>query len=77
MSYDRLPRMALALLLLMDDRKCFREVRRMRWPDGVRCLACGSSRVAKRGFDIAIRTVVYWLSDYSLDLPETQDEPSH
>ena len=43
--------MALTLLLLMDDQKCFGEVRRMRWPDGVRCVACGSSRVAKRGFD--------------------------
>ena len=43
--------MALTLLLLMDDQKCFAEVRRMRWPDGVRCVACGSNRVAKRGFD--------------------------
>ena len=39
--------MALTLLLLMDDRKCFEEVRKMRWPDGVRCHKCGSSRVAK------------------------------
>ncbi len=29
--------MALTLLLLMDDRKCFEEVRGMRWPMGVRC----------------------------------------
>ena len=31
--------------------KCFGEVRRMRWPDGVRYLSCGFSRVPKRGFD--------------------------
>ncbi len=43
--------MALTLLLLMDDRKCFEEVRKMRWPGGVRCPKCGSSHVAKRGFD--------------------------
>ena len=49
--YDRLPRMTLTLLLLMDDRKCLEVVRKMRWPDGVRCHKCGSSHVAKRGFD--------------------------
>lgn len=43
--------MALTLLLLMDDRKCFEEVRKMRWPDGVKCHHCGSSHVTKRGFD--------------------------
>ena len=43
--------MALTLLLLMDDRKCFEEVRRMRWLKGVRCTSCDSSNVAKRGFD--------------------------
>jgi len=41
--------MALTLLLLMDDRKCFEEVRGMRWPMGVRCTSCDSSNVAKRG----------------------------
>ena len=35
----------------MDDRKCFEEVRRMRWPTGVRCTSCDSSNVARRGFD--------------------------
>ena len=46
-----MPRMALTLLLLMDDRKCFEEVRATRWPMGVRCTSCDSSNVAKRGFD--------------------------
>ena len=43
--------MALTLLLLMDDRKCFEEVRRMRWIKGVRYTSCYSSNVATRGFD--------------------------
>jgi len=43
--------MALTLLLLLDDRKCFEEARRMRWIEGVRCTSCESSNVAKRGFD--------------------------
>ena len=43
--------MALTLLVLMDDQKCFEKVRSMRWPDGVRCTSCGSNIVAKRGMD--------------------------
>jgi len=43
--------MALTLLLLIDDRKRFEEVRRMCWISGVRCTSCDSSNVAKRGFD--------------------------
>lgn len=43
--------MALTLLLLMDDGKCFAQVRRTRWPDGVRYVACSSSQIVKRGFD--------------------------
>ena len=35
---------------LIDDAKCFAVVRELRWPDGVRCLKCGSSAVKKRGF---------------------------
>ena len=35
---------------LIDDAKCFAVVRELRWPDGVRCPACGSSAVHKRGF---------------------------
>lgn len=34
---------------LIDDRKCYEQVRALRWPDGVRCVACGASAVAKRG----------------------------
>ena len=30
--YQWMPRTALTPLLLMDDRKCFEKVRRMRWP---------------------------------------------
>lgn len=34
---------------LIDDEKCYAEVRRLRWPDGVRCPECGSAEVTKRG----------------------------
>jgi transposase-like protein len=36
---------------LIDDAKCFESVRRMRWPEGVKCAHCGSVRVIKRGRD--------------------------
>ena len=35
---------------LIDDAKCYAVVRELRWPDGVRCLQCGSGAVKKRGF---------------------------
>lgn len=34
---------------LIDDEKCYVEVRRLRWPEGVRCPKCGSGQVTKRG----------------------------
>ena len=43
--------MALTLLPLLDDQKCFEAVRDLRWPDGVACPNCASIQVAKRGFD--------------------------
>ena len=43
--------MALTLLPLIDDQKCFQTVRELRWPEGVKCPHCGSAQVAKRGFD--------------------------
>ena len=43
--------MALTLLPLIDDQKCFQTVRELRWPDGVRCPHCESGQVTKRGFD--------------------------
>ena len=36
---------------LLDDAKCFALVRRHRWPDGVRCPACDSSKVIRDGCD--------------------------
>lgn len=35
---------------LIDEMKCYAEVRKLRWPQGVRCSACGSDQVNKRGF---------------------------
>lgn len=34
---------------LIDEAKCYAEVRKLRWPDGVRCPECGSDQVSKRG----------------------------
>ena len=39
------------LSALIDDAKCFALVRQQRWPDGVRCPACGSGAVIRDGFD--------------------------
>jgi transposase-like protein len=36
---------------LIDDAKCFALVRQHRWPEGVRCPACGSGTVVRDGFD--------------------------
>jgi transposase-like protein len=35
---------------LIDDDKCYAEVRKLRWSEGVCCPQCGSSQVSKRGF---------------------------
>jgi transposase-like protein len=39
------------LSALLDDAKCFAVVRQHRWPEGVRCPACGSAGVARDGRD--------------------------
>jgi transposase-like protein len=39
------------LALLLDDAKCFALVRQHRWPEGVRCLGCGSDAVVWNGHD--------------------------
>ena len=39
------------LSALVDDAKCFALVRQYRWPEGVRCPACGGAAVARDGFD--------------------------
>src|SRR3954464_1340897 len=36
---------------LIDDAKCYALVRQERWPDGVRCPACGSPRGIRHGRD--------------------------
>ena len=42
--------MALTLLPLIDDQKCFQTVRELRWPEGIQCPHCESMQVTKRGF---------------------------
>src|SRR3954471_350315 len=36
---------------LLDEARCFALVRQHRWPDGVRCLECGSAVVIRNGHD--------------------------
>lgn len=43
--------MAMTILPLIDEAMCFRTVRDLRWPDGVKCPRCQSNAVSKRGFD--------------------------
>jgi transposase-like protein len=39
----------LSIHQLVDDERCYEIVRAERWPDGVRCPACESASVRKRG----------------------------
>jgi transposase-like protein len=34
---------------LIDDAKCYEVIRQLRWPTGVRCPACDSAAIVKRG----------------------------
>jgi hypothetical protein len=34
---------------LIDDAKCYEVVRKLRWPDGVRCPSCNADKIKKRG----------------------------
>ena len=36
---------------LIDDAQCYQTVRELRWPAGVDCPTCASTKVIKRGFD--------------------------
>jgi len=41
----------LNILKIVDDERCFHEVRTLRWPNGVLCPHCHSPETIKRGFD--------------------------
>ena len=34
---------------LLDEGKCYEEVRRIRWPNGARCPGCPSNKIPQRG----------------------------
>ena len=36
---------------LIDDEKCFMELRKLRWANDVHCTHCGSSKIVKDGHD--------------------------
>jgi transposase-like protein len=47
-----MPSMSLVnLSSLIDDAKCYALVRQQRWPEGVRCPACGGATVIRHGRD--------------------------
>jgi transposase-like protein len=43
--------MVVNILDLVDDAKCYETLRRLRWPEGVRCPHCDSPHVVKPGRD--------------------------
>ncbi|WP_172806788.1 transposase, partial [Endozoicomonas arenosclerae] len=36
---------------LLDNAKCFEQIRQIRWPDGVKCPHCASSDITRQGKD--------------------------
>lgn len=36
---------------IIEDKKCFEEVRKLRWPEGTRCPHCDSERIVRDGHD--------------------------
>jgi transposase-like protein len=48
---DRSPTVQVNIKNLIDDAQCYQTVRELRWPDGVECPCCESTKVMKRGFD--------------------------
>src|ERR687885_2080043 len=45
------PTSLVSLSSLIDDAKCYALVRQQRWPDGVRCPACGGATLIRHGRD--------------------------
>lgn len=43
--------MEIRIQSLIDDDKCYETVRKLRWPEGVRCPHCESQAIIKRGRD--------------------------
>ena len=43
--------MVVNILGIVDNAKCYEAVRRLRWPEGVRCSHCDSPQVVKQGRD--------------------------
>lgn len=42
--------MLLQIHHLIDEQKCYEEVRKIRWPKGIHCPHCNAQLVTKRGF---------------------------
>lgn len=36
---------------IVDDEKCYEEIRNLRWPNGIQCAHCNGSHVVKNGHD--------------------------
>jgi transposase-like protein len=41
----------LKITSIIDDKKCYEEVRKLRWPNEIDCPHCGSAHVIKNGHD--------------------------
>ena len=36
---------------LLDNAKCYEQIRQIRWPDGIKCPRCGSTDITRQGKD--------------------------
>ena len=48
---------------IIDDEKCFRTVRELRWTKGVRCAHCGSNKVVKHGGKCKSQEALEFIAD--------------
>jgi len=51
---------------LIDDANCYRKVRELRWPEGVRCPFCGDEHRLKHGFGSTQKNTK-WMTECSFD----------
>jgi Transposase zinc-ribbon domain len=60
--------MVVNILGIVDDARCYETLRRLRWPEGVRCPHCDSPHVVKQGRDETQGNRIlshYWNSAFS------------
>jgi len=51
LNLQKIGKMEINLLNLIDESKCYELLRSLRWPDGLFCPKCSSNQVVKNGHD--------------------------